>query len=161
MAKWDLVKEQLSNIEEMARNGNTENEIIEYLRIGKKTFYRYKKEHPELQEALAEGYRTSLKAIEAAQYKLAIGGYKYEEITQERDKNGDLVVTKIVIKEAQPNQKALENILKNKYPAKWNEVSKININGEISQKPLPDLPSHKVSELAKLLIEEESEENED
>lgn len=160
MAKWDLVKEQLSNIEDMARNGNTEKEIIEFLKIGKPTFYRYKKEHPELQEALANGYRTSLRAVEAALYKSAVG-FRYDEITQERDRDGNMVVTKIVTKKALPSVSAQINILKNKCPNDWNNAEKIDIKGEISQKPLPDLPTKKVSELAKLLLEEEGEELED
>ncbi len=160
MTKWDLVREQLSKIEEMARDGNTETEIIEYLKINRATFYRYKKEHPELQEALNNGYRTSLKNVEAALYKVALG-YSYEEITQERDRNGDMVETKRVLKEVQPNVSAIMNILKNKSPELWNTADKIDIKGEISQKALPDLPTKKVSELAKLLLEEEGEELED
>lgn len=154
MAKWDLIKEQLPKIEEMARCGNTETEIIEYLKIGRKTFYKYKKEHQELQEALNEGYRTSLKNVEAALYKVALG-YTYDEVTQERDRAGDMVETKRVTKEVQPNVSAIMNILKNKSPELWNTADKIDIKGEIAQRAFPDLPTEKVSELAKLLLEED------
>lgn len=156
MAKWDLIQEQLPKIQEMAQNGNTETEIIEYLKIGRKTFYNYKKIHPELQEALNEGYRTSLKNVEAALYKIALG-YSYDEVTQERDRLGDMVETKRVTKEVQPNVSAIMNILKNKSPELWNTADKIDIKGEIAQKAFPDLPSGKVSELAKLLLEEDDE----
>lgn len=159
MAKWDLIQEQLPKIQEMAQNGNTETEIIEYLKIGRKTFYKYKKEHQELQEALAEGYRTSLKNVEAALYKIALG-YQYDEITCERNRDGEMIETKRVTKEVQPNASAIMNILKNKAPATWNIAEKIDIKGEISQKSLPDLPTKKVAELARLLIEEGDEKDE-
>ena len=161
MTKWDLVREQLDNIEEMARNGNSEKEISTYLKISRQTFYKFKKEHPELEEALANGYRTSLKKVEAALYKAAIG-YEYEEITRERDRNGNLVETKRVKKEVQPNVSAIMNILKNKRGDEWNASEKIDISGKISNsQEFPEIPSEKLSELAKMIIDEDGDELED
>lgn len=161
MTKWDLVKEQLDNIEEMARCGNSETEIIKYLRISRQTFYKFKREHKELEEALANGYRTSLKKVEAALYKAAIG-YEYEEITKERDRNGNMIETKRVKKEVQPNVSAIMNILKNKKGDEWNAVEKIDISGKIANtSEFPELPSEKLSELAKMIINEDGDNDED
>ena len=159
MAKWDLIKEQLPTLTRMAREGNTETEMIEYLKISRNTFYQYKKKYPELQEALDEGYRTSLEKVEAALYRIACG-YVYDEITLERNRDGEMIETKRVKKEVQPNVSAAMNILKNKKGKEWNIAEKIDIKGEISQKSLPDLPSSKVAELARLLIEEGDEKDE-
>ena len=154
MTKWELVQEQLPTITKMAREGNTEKEIIEYLKISRPTFYKFKKEHKELEEALAEGYRTSLQKVEAALFKAAVG-FKYDEVTYERDRNGNMIETKRVTKTVQPNVCAATTILKNKLPNEWVNVDKIDISGKISTKQeFPDLPSEKLSEMAKMLLEE-------
>lgn len=154
MTKWELVQEQLPAITKMAREGNTEKEIIEYLKISRPTFYKFKKEHKELEEALAEGYRTSLQKVEAALFKAAVG-YSYDEVTYERDRNGNMIETKRVTKTVQPSVCAATTILKNKLPNEWVNVDKIDISGKISTKQeFPDLPSEKLSEMAKMLLEE-------
>ena len=160
MTKWELVKEQLPTLTKMAREGNTEKEMIDYLKISRPTFYKFKKEHKEMEEALAEGYRTSLEKVEAALYKAALG-YTYEEITQERDRNGNMIETKRVKKEVQPNVSAIMNILKNKKGSEWITSEKIDVSGKIATTTeLPELPSEKVSELAKLLLEEDDTDDE-
>jgi hypothetical protein len=155
MAKWDLVAEQLTTITKMAREGNTETEIIEYLKIGRKTFYKYKKEHPELAEALMEGYRTSLEKVEAALYKAALG-YSYEEVTKERDRNGNMIETKRVKKEVQPNVSAIMNILKNKRTEDWNVADKIDVAAEIKNNSV-DLSDFSKDDLLKLIGGDEDE----
>lgn len=149
MTKWDLIKEQLPIITKMAREGNTETEIIEYLKISRNTFYKYKKQHPELSEALAEGYRTSLEKVEAALFKAALG-YSYEEITHERDRNGDMVETKRVLKEVQPNVSAIMNILKNKRTEDWNIADKVDVAAEIKSHSV-DLSNYSKEDLLDLL----------
>lgn len=149
MAKWDLIKEQLPTLTKMAREGNTETEIIEYLKISRNTFYKYKKQHPELQEALNEGYRTSLEKVEAALYKAALG-YTYEEITHERDRAGDMVETKRVLKEVQPNVSAIMNILKNKRTEDWNIADKIDVAAEVKSHSV-DLSNYSKDDLLRLI----------
>ena len=149
MAKWDLIAEQLPAITKMAREGNTETEIIEYLKIGRKTFYSYKKLHPELQEALNEGYRTSLEKVEAALYKAALG-YTYEEVTHERDRLGDMVETKRVLKEVQPNVSAIMNILKNKRTEDWNVADRVDVAAEVKSHSV-DLSNYSKDDLLKLI----------
>ena len=153
MAKWDLIQTQIPTIRDMAREGNSEKEIITYLKISSATFYKLKKEHIELQQALIEGYTYSLQAVEAALYKSALG-YEYEEITQERDvKSGSMEITKKVKKEVQPNVSAIMNILTNRVPDRWQNSSKIDISGKIEQeKAFELLPSDDVSKLAKSLL---------
>lgn len=149
MAKWDLIAEQLPIITKMAREGNTETEIIEYLKISRNTFYKYKKQHKELQEALNEGYRTSLEKVEAALYKAALG-YSYEEITHERDRAGEMVETKRVLKEVQPNVSAIMNILKNKRTEDWNIADKIDVAAEVKSHSV-DLSNYSKDDLLKLI----------
>lgn len=162
MNTWEKIESQLDNIREMARNGNTETEIIKYLKISRNTFYKYKKTKPELNQALLEGYTYSLQAVEAALYKSALG-YEYDEITKERDKTGALVITKTVKKEVQPNVSACMNILTNRLPGKWQNQSKIDVSGKIEQenKAFDLLPSEDVSKLAKTLLGKDLESDSD
>lgn len=127
MGKWELVHDQLDKIEAWAREGYTEKEIFQMLNISNVTFYKFKKEKPELQEALKRGYEFSLPKVVPALYKAALG-YEYEEVTEELDKKGNLRVTKKVRKYAQPNVSAIMNILKNKFPAEWAMAEKVDVN---------------------------------
>lgn len=149
MAKWDLIAEQLPIITKMAREGNTETEIIEYLKISRNTFYKYKKQHKELQEALNEGYRTSLEKVEAALYKAALG-YSYEEITHERDRAGEMVETKRVLKEVQPNVSAIMNILKNKKTNEWNVADRVDVKAEVENHKI-DMSGYSKEDLLSLI----------
>lgn len=149
MAKWERIQEQLPTLTKMTREGNSETEIIEYLKISRSTFYRMKKIHPELQEALDEGYRTSLEKVEAALYKSAIG-YSYDEITQERDNNGNMIETKRVTKDVQPNVSAIMNILKNKRTNDWNIADKIDVAAEVKSHTV-DLSGFSKDDLLKMV----------
>lgn len=149
MAKWDLIREQLPTITKMTREGNSETEIIEYLKISRNTFYQYKKLHPELQQALDEGYRTSLEKVEAALFKSALG-YSYDEVTLERDRDGEMVETKRVTKEVQPNVSAIMNILKNKRTTEWNVADKIDVKAEIDNHKV-DFSDYSKDDLLRLI----------
>ncbi len=135
--KWDRISERLVEIESWARDGNSEKEIIKMLGLSPTTWQKYKKAHPELRDALNRGYEFSLPKVIPALFRAAIG-YQYNETTQERDKNGNLVTTKIVTKEVAPNVSAIMNILKNKYPAEWNMVDKLEIKTDSKVKETLD-----------------------
>ena len=152
--KWDRISERLVEIESWARDGNSEKEIIKMLGISPTTWTKYKKQHRELQDALNRGYEFSLPKVIPALFRAAIG-YKYDEVTQERDKNGNLVTTKVVTKEVQPNVSAIMNILKNKYPAEWNMVDKLEIKTDSKVKETLD--SMSAEELLAILNGEEDE----
>ena len=155
--KWDRISERLIEIESWARDGNSEKEIIKMLGISPTTWTKYKKEHSELRDALNRGYEFSLPKVIPALFRAAIG-YKYDETTQERDKNGNLVTTKIVTKEVAPNVSAIMNILKNKYPQEWNMVDKLEIKTDSKVKDTLDAMS---AEELLAILNDNSEEEED
>ena len=152
--KWDRISERLVEIETWAREGHSEKEIFTMLGLSSATWQKYKKQHRELQDALNRGYEFSLPKVIPALFRAAIG-YKYDEVTQERDKNGNLVTTKVVTKEVQPNVSAIMNILKNKYPAEWNMVDKLEIKTDSKVKETLD--SMSAEELLAILNGEEDE----
>ena len=62
--------------------------------------------------------------VENALLKRALG-YKYDEVTQENIK-GELVVTKVVTKEVQPDVTAQIFWLKNRKPEEWRDKKEID-----------------------------------
>ena len=157
--KWDRISERLTEIESWARDGHSEKEIFIMLGLSSATWQRYKRDHKELKDALNRGYEFSLPKVIPALFKSAIG-YQYNEVTQERDKNGNLITTKIVTKEVQPNVSAIMNILKNKFPNEWNTVEKLDITTTTTSK-IPDMPSEFISKLAEELLNSEAGEDDD
>lgn len=150
--KHEYILSRLDDIEKMAREGNTEKEIAQALNVATATFYKYKKQLPELREALDKGYSHSLKKVEAALFKAACG-YTFEEVTEERDSKGNMIITKKVKKEVQPNVSAIMNILKNKLNNEWNTAEKVDITGKIEGKNvLADVPTEDVAKMAAAIL---------
>jgi len=76
---WEkTIKPNLSKIEEWYKAGLTEKEIIEALKIGKSSFYKYKAEKTELANLEKYSREPLVEEIKNALYKRAIG-YDYEE----------------------------------------------------------------------------------
>jgi hypothetical protein len=125
LSKWPEVKEKLMQIEAWCRDGLTDEQIYHNLGISKDTFYRYKKEHNDLSDALKRGKEVIDIQVENSLLKRAMG-YTYEEVTKESIMDGEtgkytLKVTKIVKKEVQPDTTAQIFWLKNRKPAEWRD----------------------------------------
>ena len=155
----DYIFDNLDEIEKMAREGNTETEIKKALGVSAATWNKYKKSNKEIQDALDKGYKRSIKKVEAALFKSACG-YSYDEITQERDAKGNMIVTKIVKKEVQPNVSAIMNILKNKLQGEYDAPEKIDVKGKIEQKSVIEaVPTEDVAKLAEMMLKKRADEN--
>ena len=155
MAKKDVILNMLDEIESWAREGLSETEMCASLHISRTSWLKYKSEYPELQQAIDTGYAHSIKKVEAALFKAAVG-YTFEEITTElrTDAKGvsKMVETKRVKKEVQPNVQAIMNILKNKGRG-WDAVEKIDIKGKIENRNiLEDVPSADVAKIASEIL---------
>jgi transcriptional regulator with XRE-family HTH domain len=138
LSRWEEVKEKLIQIEAWCRDGLTEEQIAKNLGIGVSTLSKYKVEHIELIEALKRGKEVVDIQVENALFKRALG-YKYEEVTRENVYNKEteeyeMIVTKKVVKEVQPDTTAQIFWLKNRKPAEWRDKQEIeshNINENI------------------------------
>lgn len=155
MAKIDVILDMLDDIEAWTREGMSEAEIYASLKISRATWYRYKADYPQIQKALDSGYAHSIKKVEAALFKAAVG-YSYDEVTTElrTDPKGvsKMVETKRVRKEIQPNVQAIMNILKNKGRG-WDTAEKIDIKGKIENRNiLEDVPSADVAKIASEIL---------
>lgn len=164
MAKKDVILGMLDDIEAWAREGMTETEMCTSLHISRTSWLKYKSEYPQLQTAIDTGYAHSIKKVEAALFKAAVG-YSYDEITTElrTDSKGvpRMVETKRVKKESPPNVQAIMNILKNKGRG-WDAVEKIDIKGKIENRNiLEDVPTDDVAKIAAEIIKKRKKEDED
>jgi AcrR family transcriptional regulator len=72
------VKPFLKQIEEWSKNGATNDEIANALGVGRSTFYRYLKDHTELEKAVRDGRQKIVFDIRAALLKKALG-FEYTE----------------------------------------------------------------------------------
>ena len=125
---WDKVKGKLDMVRGWARNGLSDAQIATNLGIGETTIYHLKKDYTELEEALLDGRENAEIIVENAAFKRACG-YKYKEVTKERqkvyDKDGkwtgeyEYVVTKSVLKEQAGDVGAQIYWLEHRAPKRW------------------------------------------
>ena len=122
------VQPKLALVSGWARNGATDSQIYQNLGISETTWYRFLKEHEELNDALVEGRRDAEVLVENALFKRACG-YKYKEVTKERkkvfDEDGkwtgqfEFVTVKKVLKEVVPDVGAQQYWLEHRATQRW------------------------------------------
>jgi transcriptional regulator with XRE-family HTH domain len=124
--EW-LTKEGLLRLQGWARDGLSDEQIAANMGISIATLYNWKRDHLEILEALKEGKDAVDRQVENALLKSALG-YKYDEVTKEL-RDDELVVTKVVHKEVQPNTTAQIFWLKNRKRAEWRDRVENAITG--------------------------------
>lgn len=124
--EW-LTKEGLLRLQGWARDGLTDEQIATNIGINVATLYDWKNKYPKISEALKEGKDAVDRQVENALLKSALG-YKYDEVTKEL-RDDELVVTKVVHKEVQPNATAQIFWLKNRKRAEWRDRVENAITG--------------------------------
>lgn len=124
--EW-LTKEGLLRLQGWARDGLTDEQIATNMGISVASLYNWKRDHLEIFEALKEGKEVVDRQVENALLKSALG-YMYDEVTEERQ-DDELVVTKVVHKEVQPNTTAQIFWLKNRKRAEWRDRVENAITG--------------------------------
>ena len=124
--EW-LTKEGLLRLQGWARDGLSDEQIAANMGISIATLYNWKRDHLEILEALKEGKDAVDRQVENALLKSALG-YKYDEVTEER-RDDELVVTKVVHKEVQPNTTAQIFWLKNRKRLEWRDRVENAITG--------------------------------
>ena len=128
------VAPKLHLISDWARNGATEEEVYKKLGISHNTFYRYKKEHKELNDALKTREEADAQ-VEAALFKNATGFYYEERQTIERysDKEGTVSETKIIKKYKEPDTTAQAIWLNNRRREVWRQKQEQLAAGESTE----------------------------
>ena len=124
--EW-LTKEGLLRLQGWARDGLTDEQIATNMGISVASLYNWKRDHLEIFEALKDGKDVADRQVENALFKSALG-YTFDEVTKEL-KDDELVVTKVVHKEVQPNTTAQIFWLKNRKRAEWRDRVENAITG--------------------------------
>lgn len=153
-SKYDShVKDKLVLVTSWARNGLTDIQIAHNLGISEDTFYTYKNKYTEFSEALKKGKEVIDFEVENALLKRALG-YTFEEVTKEsvfNKKTGkyELIVTKTVTKEVQPDTTAQIFWLKNRKPKEWRDKKDFEMSGEVNTNPFNSLTIEELKEIIK------------
>lgn len=132
--EW-LKPEGLLKLEGWARDGLIDEQIAQNIGIAASTLYEWKKQYPEISEALKKGKEVVDRQVENALLKRALG-YEYDEITTEYGEE-----TKRVTKQVVPDTTAQIFWLKNRKPEQWRDKQQIEHSGGIRSEKLSDIIS--------------------
>lgn len=128
-----ITEDGLIELEGMAMDGLINEEIADEIGINPSTLYDWQKKYPEIAKALKTGKKVVDRRVENALYKRAIG-YTFVEVTRELTTNakgeGEMVVTKEVLKEVEPNTTAQIFWLKNRKPYEWRDKKDVNLTSD-------------------------------
>jgi hypothetical protein len=148
--KW-ITEEGLLQLEGMARDGLTDEQIAHNIGIGASTLYKWKIDFPEIVEALKRGKEVVDRKTENALLKRALG-YQHQEITYTPEIDPETgkkvqVVSKIVTKEMPPDVTAIIFWLKNRKPFEWRDQKRIEVEGQINN-PMSGLTTAELKRIA-------------
>ena len=153
MAKIDewLEQDKLILLEGWARDGLTEEQIANNIGISRQSLWEWKKKEVDILNALKKGKEVVDIEVENALLKRALG-YSYKEVTKEQVKNPitgqyEMMITKEVTKEVQPDTTAQIFWLKNRRKQQWRD--KVEIEKEDSVQRIAiinDLPKDEENE---------------
>lgn len=121
--KW-LTPDGLMMLESWTRDGFTNAQIaINKIGVAEKTLWKWRKDYPEIEEAMSRGREFIDYKVENALLKAALG-YEVEEvktvIESRPDKDGNRPVRiEKVVKQIAPNTTAIAIWLNNRRPDKW------------------------------------------
>lgn len=135
-SKWNEVKEKLILVEAWARDGLIDEQIANNLGISPRTLYCYRNKYPQFLQALKRGKEAVDVEVENALLKRALG-YKYTEVTRELNEAGQLVITKEVVKEVQPDTTAQIFWLKNRKRDVWRDKQEVDMNADVTYQVIP------------------------
>lgn len=153
--QW-LTEEGLLQLEAWARNGLTDEQIAANIGITRKTLAEWKNKYGDICDTLKRGKEIVDIQVENALLKRALG-YSYTETTREKQFNPqtgeyELVVTKTVEKEVQPDTTAQIFWLKNRKPEQWRDKRDVAVEGELkTNNPFAGLST---DELRKIIDDE-------
>jgi hypothetical protein len=117
----------------LAKKGCSNNKISEGLKVTVDTYYRWRREYPEFDEAIADARLGDLDEIEQSMGQIA-RGYEYQEESVEIVDDGGrkVIKKKISKKQAPPNLGAQKFILSNRRRARWSEKIEAEVSGGLS-----------------------------
>jgi hypothetical protein len=130
-SKYFVIEDNWAKILELAKFGYLDEEICEYIGIGKTTYYKYLSENTEKAEAIKRQKVVANVEVENAMQKRAVG-YEYVEehleyIPGGADGKTEVKVVKKIKKSEPPNPTAGIFLLKNRRPTKYKERQEVDL----------------------------------
>jgi len=111
--------------EMLARSGMIDKQMAEYMSVSEWTINNWKNKHPEFAEAIKRGKDEPDDKVEASLLRSALG-YTEDEVTAEKDENGNIVKQHLTRRYFAPNVTAQIFWLKNRRPERWRDRREID-----------------------------------
>lgn len=113
-SKYDThVKPRLNEIKQWVEDGATDTEMIKALEVSRPAFYKYIKQHEELDQIIKEGRTAKVKELKAVLIKKALGGQRVSKEEYELNEDtGEMVLVKQIIANDPANLTAIMILLK-------------------------------------------------
>lgn len=108
--------------------GHTDADLAEFFEVSEQTINTWKKSHSGFLESVTRGKEVADAEVAASFHKRAVG-YQYTETHSEATKEGDIRLSKEIVKEVPPDPGAALNWLKNRQPAKWRDKHDHELSG--------------------------------
>lgn len=128
---YTKVEPVLDRIPAWRKQGLTEKQVAEKCGVSYSSINNYKRDFPELMEALATGKEELIEVLEDSLYKKAMG-FEYEETETfiEQQNGKEVKRVKKVVKQALPDTGALCFALKNLAPHRWRDRKDYDVEFE-------------------------------
>lgn len=126
----EKVLPRLEEIGAWAKEGWTEKDIAEELKISYSGFRNYKKQHLELEGALTENKKIADAAAKGALFQKVVGQSYVKEI-KERNEDGKLVTVRKETVVIPPDTQAAKFWLANRDPENWKNRETKDINAHV------------------------------
>lgn len=130
--KYWITKDGLMQLESWARDGLTDEQIAHNIGIRRPTLYQWKKDYPDISDALKRGKAPVDMEVENALLKSA-KGYDYDEQIYRPNSKGKMILDKVVRKHAPPNPTSAIFWLKNRKPEQWREKQTVELNQPLDE----------------------------
>lgn len=120
--------EYCEKVAKLCRQGATDREIADFLKINEATLYRWKLEHPKFCEVLKTAKAEADDRVIESLYRRAVG-YSHDDV-HISNFQGEITVTPIV-KHYAPDTVAAIFWLKNRRPQEWRDKREIEHSGSV------------------------------
>lgn len=110
--------------------GADDKALADFFGVAEKTIDNWKKAHKEFLQSVIRGKDWADAEVAHSFRKRAVG-YRYAEIHEEADKEGELKVTRKIHKEVPPDAGAALNWLKNRQKDKWRDKQEVEQSGNL------------------------------
>ena len=131
--------EYAEQAERLSQVGLTDQEMADYFKVCKQTFYTWQREYPEFLDSLKFNKEACDKRVERSLYHKAMGTTVTETKTEIADDGTTKTVT--TVKEIPPSDTSMIFWLKNRQPKKWRDRVEQSVEVQQSVMPVPTADS--------------------